>query len=588
MTGADVGPMIDRADRDPVGSSSLGRHLHGPLRWTVLLSVAMNLLVLAPSIFMLQVFDRVLVSRSMDTLLVLLAGTALALMLLFVLDYVRTRLQGLLGQVIGDALMPAVAGGLIDGGSLRSAGASTALRDVATLRRAFAANGVLAVFDAPWLFVYVAVIALAHPMLGVTATIAAALMLGLALATSLLTKSRLAQGQTDAAHAQQWLEDTMRNAEVSRALGLAAPVLGRWAAMNERVLATQGAVVRRSAWTAALARTLRQSVQVGMLAVGAWLVIEQRASPGVMIATTVLLGRALAPVEQLVANWSLLVDARAAWLRLQTLLARSAAPAQHMALPAPLGRLEAHELCYQPPGSDRATLSGISLELAPGESMAIIGPSGSGKSTLARLLVGVWKPGGGIVRLDGVDLAQWSRGEVGPSIGYVPQDVQLFAGTVAENIARLGTVDSEKVLEAARRAGVHDMILALRDGYETVVEANSALISPGQRQRIALARALYGNPRLLVLDEPNASLDGDGEIALGEALKALRGEITVIAVTHRTSLVQHMDRLLVLDAGRTTREGPVAEVLAALSGASKSVAHIAPVPRTDRLEGAAR
>jgi ABC-type protease/lipase transport system fused ATPase/permease subunit len=220
--------------------------------------------------------------------------------------------------------------------------------------------------------------------------------------------------------------------------------------------------------------------------------------------------------------------------------------------------------------------------------MAIIGPSGSGKSTLARLLVGVWTPGGGIVRLDGVDLAQWSRGEVGPSIGYVPQDVQLFAGTVAENIARLGAVDSEKVLEAARRAGVHDMILTLRDGYETVVDANSALISPGQRQRIALARALYGNPRFLVLDEPNASLDGDGEIALGEALRALRGEITVIAVTHRTSLVQHMDRLLVLDAGRTKREGPVAEVLAALSGASKSVAHIAPVPRTDRLEGAAR
>jgi len=358
--------------------------------------------------------------------------------------------------------------------------------------------------------------------------------------------------------------------------------------MNERVLATQGAVVRRTAWTAALARTLRQSVQVAMPAVGAWLVIEQRASPGVMIAATVLLGRALAPVEQAVANWSLLVDARAAWQRLQTLLARSAVPTERMPLPAPLGRLEAHELSYQPPGTDRATLSGISLELAPGESMAIIGPSGSGKSTLARLLVGVWPPGAGIVRLDGVDLSRWSREDVGPSIGYVPQDVQLFAGTVAENIARLGEVDSGKVLEAARRAGVHDMILTLRDGYETLVDTNNALISPGQRQRIALERALYGDPRLLVLDEPNASLDGDGEIALGEALKALRGEITVIAVTHRTNLVQHMDRLLVLDAGRTKLQGPVAEVMAALSGASRSVAHIAPVPRNDRTAGAAR
>jgi ABC-type protease/lipase transport system fused ATPase/permease subunit len=255
-------------------------------------------------------------------------------------------------------------------------------------------------------------------------------------------------------------------------------------------------------------------------------------------------------------------------------------------LPSPTGRLSVQSVGYRPQGADQPTLAGVSLELAAGEALAVIGPSGSGKSTLARLLVGVWRPGAGAVRLDGADLGSIPRSDIGPSIGYVPQDVELFAGTVAENIARLGEVDSERVVLAAKRARVHDMILSLPQGFETVVDPHSPVVSPGQRQRIALARALYGSPKLLVLDEPNSNLDGDGELALAVALRALRGEVTTITITHRTALVQQMDKMLVLDAGRVRHFGTVAEVLAALSGdAPRAGAQVVAIPRTERAAG---
>ena len=359
-------------------------------------------------------------------------------------------------------------------------------------------------------------------------------------------------------------------------------LIARWRQKNAEVTALQQPTATKTVAMAALTRTVRQAVQALMLALGAYLVISGEASAGVMIATTTLLGRALAPVEQVVGSWRILAEGRAAFRRLSELLNAADALPQRMALPAPTGRLLAHNLMYRAPQGERLLIAGVSLQLDAGESLAVIGPSGAGKSTLVRLLTGVWKPTAGTVRLDQADLAQWPREDLGPWLGYVPQDVELFPGTVAENIARLGEVDPEKVVLAAQRAGVHELILSLPEGYDTVIDTMGVMLSPGQRQRVALARALYGDPKLLVLDEPNSNLDGAGELALALALKALNGKVTVVVVTHRNTLVQHMTKMLVLDAGRVQHYGTVAEVLQAMKrpGSGAGGGQVVMMPRT--------
>jgi PrtD family type I secretion system ABC transporter len=380
-------------------------------------------------------------------------------------------------------------------------------------------------------------------------------MLLLAVVNDIVTRREIEDLQKAAAGATRYLEASLQNAEVAQTLGMTDALVARWRRKNAEVTALQQPTAARTVAMAALTRTVRQAVQVLMLALGAWLVISGEASAGVMIATTTLLGRALAPVEQVVGSWRILAEGRAAFRRLGELLRSADAEPQRMALPAPSGRLLAHNLLFRAPQGERMLLAGVSLQLEAGESLAIIGASGAGKSTLVRVLSGVWKPSAGTVRLDQADLAQWPRDELGPWLGYVPQDVELFPGTVAENIARLGEVDAEQVVRAAKRAQAHELILALPEGYDTVVDAHSAVISPGQRQRIALARALYGDPKLVILDEPNSNLDGAGEAALAEALKALRGQVTVVVVTHRSTLIQHVDKVLVLDAARPSITG---------------------------------
>jgi PrtD family type I secretion system ABC transporter len=381
-----------------------------------------------------------------------------------------------------------------------------------------------------------------------------------------------------AGRANRYLEASMANAEVAQALGMTDALLARWRARNAEVLALQGPTARKSVLMAAATRTLRQAVQVGMLGLGAWLVIHGEATAGVMIATTTLLGRALAPVEQVVGSWRVLADGRAALARLRELLAAAGDDDERMALPAPTGALTALNLVFRAPGSERLIVAGVSLALSRGEALAVIGPSAAGKSTLIRLLTGVWKPSAGSVRLDGADLSQWPREQVGPHIGYVPQDVELFPGTVAENIARLGEVDSAAVVRAAQRAHVHDMILSLPEGYDTLIDPAGALLSPGQRQRIALARALYGEPKLLLLDEPNSNLDGAGENALAATLRDLRGKVTTVVVTHRNTLIQHVDKMLVLDAGRVQHYGPAADVMKAMQQSHQQRAQVTPLP----------
>lgn len=556
--------------------------LKRPLLFVAGFSFFVNLLLLAPALFMLQVFDRVLTSQSQETLLVLLLGVAVALGLMAMLDYLRGRLQGVAGNLIAEQLSPTVAKLMLAHTARRAERApSEGLRDVAALRNLFSAQGLLALFDMPWAFVYVAVIWLAHPMLGMAAAAASVLMLVLAVLNDRVTRRDIEALQKEAARATRYLEASMQNAELAQSLGMGDALVGRWRHLNAGVTALQGPTARKSVAMAALTRTTRQAVQVLLQALGAYLVITGEGTPGILVACTILLGRALAPVEQVVGSWRVLAEGRLAFSRLSELLGAAERQPERMTLPAPSGRLHAQGLVFRPPQSERMILAGVSLSLEPGESLAITGPSGAGKSTLVRLLTGLWKPNAGAVRLDHVDLAQWPREALGPWLGYVPQDVELFAGTVADNIARLGEVDADKVVQAAQRAGVHELILALPEGYDTVVDTLGVMLSPGQRQRIALARALYGDPKLLVLDEPNSNLDGAGELALAEALKALRGQVTVIVVTHRSTLVQHMDKLLVLEAGRVQQYGPVAEVMQSIKRAGQNTggAQVVMMPR---------
>ena len=534
-------------------------------------SFIMNLLFIVPALFMLQVFDRVIPSNSRETLLVLLAGTGVALLILFVLDCVRNRLQHLAGNILDERLSSPVVTAIV----ARAARAPhtvgpEGVRDVAALRAMFSANGLIALFDAPWVVVYVAVIWLCHPALGLGAATAAIVMLALAWLNDRVSRRGLENLQREGRRAAHYVETSLRNAEVLQALGMTKSLLARWRTLQDEIAAVQTRASRSGVFFTALTRFLRQAIQILMLALGAYLVLTQQASAGVMIATTVLLGRALQPVEQLVGSWRMLSDARAAYYRLKELSKDFDRGAPRVSLPQPEGRLVAEGVSFRARDSEKPILAGIAFSLTAGEALAIVGPSAAGKSTLARLLTGVWAPTTGTVRLDGADVAYWPREDLGPWIGYVPQDVELFDGTVADNIARLGAVDSEAVVAAATRAQAHELILSLPQGYDTPVGDQGLRLSPGQRQRVALARALYGNPRLVVLDEPNSNLDGAGEVALAQALTALRSNgVTSIVVTHRPSLIAHVDKILVLAAGRIQQFGPAAQVLKAMQQQAK-------------------
>ncbi|MEQ1880229.1 MAG: type I secretion system permease/ATPase [Burkholderiales bacterium] len=529
-------------------------------------SFVINLLYILPAIFTLQVFDRVLPSSSGETLLVLIAGVGLALGILLILDYARLRLQQVTGNIIDERLSPPVVHTIVKAAARAPQGArSEAIRDVGMLRNLFSANGVTALFDAPWIVVYVGVIWLFHPMLGWGAAFCSALMLLLAWLNDKFTRGAMDKLQSEGRRASRYVEGSMRNAEVLQAMGMTERMLRRWRGLQDGVLGMQTRTARASVAFTAVTKIVRQAVQVLMMSIGAYLVLTQQASAGVMIATTILLGRALQPVEQLVGSWRSLSDARAAYRRLLEISQLFDLGAERVALPRPSGRLVVDGVMYRPPQSDKLVLSGISLQLEPGEALAVIGPSAAGKSTLARLLTGVWVPSAGKVRLDGVDVSSWPREELGPWIGYVPQDVELFDGTVAENIGRLNGIDSDLVIKAAKRANAHDLIVQLPQGYDTPIGEQGVRLTPGQRQRIALARAMYGDVRLLVLDEPNASLDAEGEGALARALTDMRAEgVTSVLVTHRPSLIAHADKILILEAGRVKQFGPAGEVLKAM------------------------
>jgi PrtD family type I secretion system ABC transporter len=528
-----------------------------------LFSLAINLLLLVPPLYMLQVFDRVLASRSGETLLVLTIAAIVALLVMALIDILRARLLAAAGVALDRRLGPRVLDGLlVQTAKLSGASFLNGLRDVNTLRNFLGGIGLMTLFDAPWLPFFLLVIYLFHPLLGTVALIGALVMLGLAFLNERLTRQPLERAQVEARRAGRFIDANVRNAEVVNALGMLPAVTRRWAQLNDAALAEQVRANRVGGAFSGWTKFARQFIQLTILGAGAFLVVSQDVTAGVMIAATILLGRALAPVETLVASWRNLVEARTAWRRLDELLKTTPRAAAHTELPKPAGALEVERAVFALRGAEKPILRGVSFTLAPGEALGVIGPSAAGKSTLARLIVGVWQPVSGVVRLDGADVAAWPRERLGPHIGYLPQDVELFGGTVAENIARLGEPDAAEVIDAAQRAHVHELILRLPKGYDTEIGEAGQSLSPGQRQRIALARALYGKPRLVVLDEPNANLDGEGEEALVRALQGLKeSRATLIIIAHRPSLLRGVDKMLVLREGAVERFGSRAEVM---------------------------
>jgi PrtD family type I secretion system ABC transporter len=532
-----------------------------------LFSLAINLLLLVPPLYMLQVFDRVLASRSEATLLVLTLAAIGALLVMALLDVLRARLLMVAGVALDRRLGPQVIEGLLaQAARLNGREPAHGLRDVNTLRAFCGGPGLLALFDAPWLPLFLLIIFLFHPVMGAVAIGGAVLMIVLAVLNELFTREPLERAQAEARRAGRFIDTNLRNAEVVGALGMQAAVTRRWAALNDTALREQMRAGRIGGTYSGLTKFARQLIQLAMLGVGAYLVVDQHLTPGVMIAATILLGRALAPVEALVAGWRSLVEARSAWRRLRQLFAATPASQPATQLPPPAGALDVEKVVFALKGAERPIIRGASFSLRPGEALGLIGPSASGKSTLARLIVGIWKPLSGAVRLDGADVGAWPRERLGPYIGYLPQDVELFGGSVAENIARLGEPDPAEVVRAAQRAHVHELILRLPQGYDTDIGEAGQALSPGQRQRVGLARALYGAPRLVVLDEPNANLDHEGEEALLRTLQCLRAEgATVVIVAHRPSLLRGVDKLAVLREGSIDMLGPCAEVMARLT-----------------------
>jgi PrtD family type I secretion system ABC transporter len=555
----------------------LTARLRSLLLYAGVFSLAINLLLLAPPLYMLQVFDRVLSSRSEETLVVLTVAALVALGFMALLDVLRARLLVAAGVVLDRRIGPQVLDGLLaQTAKLGGAAYLNGLRDVNTLRGFLSGAGLLAVLDAPWLPLFVGLIFLFHPLLGAVALAGAVLMVLLAFLNERLTKKHLEGAQAQARRAGRFIDANVRNAEVVAALGMLPAVTQRWARLNDGALREQVKVNSVGGTFSGLTKFARQFIQLAMLAAGAFLVVSQDLTAGLMIAATIILGRALAPVETLVAGWRSLAEARAAWRRLRELLAGNPPAEPGTELPAPQGRLEVEQVVFRLPGAERPIIRGVSFSLKPGEALGLIGPSASGKSTLVRLAVGVWKPMSGAVRLDGADVAAWPRERLGPHLGYLPQDVELFGGTVAENIARLAEPDAAEVIRAAQRAHVHELVLRLPKGYDTDIGESGQALSPGQRQRIALARALYGRPHLVVLDEPNANLDHEGETALLRTLQTLKADdVTVIIVAHRPSLLRGVDKLLVLREGATDMFGPCAEIMARLTRAAPLAREVA-------------
>lgn len=533
-----------------------------------LFSFLINLLLLASPLYMLQVFDRVLSSQSKATLLMLTLGALFALLMMAAFEVLRSRLLVQAGVSIDALLAEPVFLEMLRRSVKPGGGQATSeLRDVYTLRQFLTGNAVLAVFDAPWAPLFLLIIFVMHWALGVTALIGMLAVTALAVWDERTTRKQLLQANLVSQDSSRFTSLAVRNGEVVNALGMQDAMTMRWRKLSDEVISLQTGASNQAALIVSLSKFLRVFIQVAMLGVGAYLIIEQSLSAGVMMAATIILGRAMAPIELAIGSWRSFVDARGSFDRLTGFFAGMEAADNRIELPAPRGALSLEKVFFSPSTTSAPVLKNVTFSLEAGESVGVVGPSAAGKSTLARVIAGIWSPQSGNVRLDGADVHLWPREQLGRFVGYLPQDVELFSGTVAENIARMRNPGelSREVIEAAETAGAHEMILRLPSGYETEIGEGGAALSGGQRQRIALARALFGNPCLVILDEPNASLDSEGEQALMDAMRKLKERhATVLMVTHKPTLLANADKILVLRNGVVELIGPRNEVLARL------------------------
>jgi PrtD family type I secretion system ABC transporter len=531
-----------------------------------LMSCMINLLYLTGSFFMLEVYDRVLPSRSVPTLVGLIVLASGLYVAQGVLDLLRGRILVRIGSSLDEALsarvfqtvvrLPLMAGG-------RSEGLQP-LRDLDNVRAFLSGMGPGAMFDLPWLPLYLAICFAFHTMLGLTALIGAVILVVLTIVTEFMTRAPAREATALAARRSDLASAGRRNAEVLVAMGMAGRLTDSWADSNQKYLAGNQRTSDVAGGLGAVAKVLRMTLQSAVLGVGAYLVIHQEATAGIIIAGSILSARALAPVDLAIANWKGLVAARQSWHRLNGLLTALPARARPTQLQNPTQRLSVENLSVAPPGDHKLVVQDASFALKAGNGLGIIGPSGSGKSSLLRALVGVWQPLRGSVRLDAAALDQWTSDSLGRHIGYLPQDVELFAGTVAQNISRFDPdAASNDIIAAAKEAGVHDLIVSMREGYDTQVGEQGSVLSAGQAQRVALARALYGDPFLIVLDEPNSNLDTEGDEALTRAVRNARARgAIVVVVAHRPIGIDGVDMLLVLKEGRVQAFGPKDTVLA--------------------------
>ena len=535
--------------------------------YAALFSAAVNILLLTPVIYMLTVYDRVVASGSMSTLLMLTLLMIALLLSVGGFEWVRSsiliaasnRLEQTLRKRVSDATFKRA---LLTGGLVSDA---QPLADLTSLRQFLTGNGLFAVFDAPWFPIYIFVMFSFHPWFGIAGILCGAVMVVLAFANNSATDSLLQAANEKSNQANSKFQRSLRNSEVVAALGMSEDVAKSQNKLNDEVLEKQTEASRKAAALNGLSKSFRLISQSSLLGLGAYLALNQEISPGMMIAGSLLLGRALAPIDMLVGSWKGFSLATAQYNRLKELLERIPSEREKMNLPAPSGSLTVEQVTVIPPGSRNPVVRGVSFELQAGEMLGIVGPSASGKSTLARALLGIWPAYAGKVRLDGADIQSWDRIELGPHIGYLPQDIELFDGTIAENIARFREIQSDEVIAAAQLAGVHELILKFPQGYDTHIGSSGGALSGGQRQRIALARAVFGSPKLLILDEPNSNLDDQGEKELVQALNRIKlNGCTTLVITHRTMILQCVDKMLMLKDGQLAAFGPRNDVLAAL------------------------
>lgn len=530
-------------------------------------SAAINILMLVPVIYMLSVYDRVVASGSLSTLGMLTLLMVALLMAMGGFEWVRSmiliaasnRIEKKLRQRVFEATFTRA---LYTGGA---GGSALPNNDLSSLRQFLTGNGLFAFFDAPWFPIYVAVMFMFHPWFGYSAILAGIVMVILAYANEKTTNTRLKDANSKAAKVSGQIQNSLRNAEVIAAMGMMKNIRERQEWESDEVLVLQTEASRHAGVLANISKSFRIITQSLLLGLGAYLALNHEISPGLMIAGSLLLGRALAPIDILVGSWKGFSVARAQYERLGQLLVDIPNRADSMRLPDPQGNISLEQIVVVPPGAKTAALKGVSLEIAAGDALGVVGPSAAGKSTLARAILGIWPAAQGKVRLDGADILSWDRTELGPFIGYLPQDIELFDGSISENICRFGEPDAEKIVEAAQLAGVHELILRLPQGYDTVIGGAGGSLSGGQRQRIGLARAVYGNPRLLVLDEPNSNLDDQGEKELVEAINRIKSRsCTIVVISHRPMVLHSMDKILVLKDGVVASLGTKDQVLGQL------------------------